>query len=36
MKNIIKISFCKNKEFKKEHHASVLFQIGGNSYERNV
>ncbi len=28
---LIKISFCRNKETKKEHHASVLFKIGDNS-----
>ncbi len=31
MKNDIKISFYRNKETKKEHHASVLFKIGGNT-----
>ena len=31
LKNVIKISFCRNKETKKEHPASVPFQIGGNT-----
>ncbi|AHA72085.1 hypothetical protein YBT1518_14585 [Bacillus thuringiensis YBT-1518] len=31
LKNVIKISFCRNKETKKEHHASVPFRIGGNT-----
>ena len=29
--NLIKISFYRNKETKKEPHASVLFKIGGNT-----
>ncbi|MFJ7554666.1 hypothetical protein ACIQXZ_12295 [Bacillus thuringiensis] len=30
-KNVTKILFYRNKETKKEHHASVLFKIGGNT-----
>ena len=31
LKNVIKFHFVEIKKLKKEHHASVPFQIGGNT-----